>query len=56
MIVEIFITCWLIILPTGDAHCYCEGETLNLERPAVTREQPVEASPYSDSVTLTATH
>lgn len=27
LVIEIIFTCWLILLPNGDAFCYCENET-----------------------------
>lgn len=24
--IEIFFTCWLVLMPNGDLFCYCEGE------------------------------
>jgi hypothetical protein len=26
IVAEILVTCWMVILPSGDAFCYCEGE------------------------------
>ena len=36
-LIEIIFTCWLILLPNGDAFCYCQGET----PPAVSSERTV---------------
>lgn len=45
--IEIFFTCWLVMLANGDLFCYCEGE------PApVATEQVVSVEAFGGKVPL----
>lgn len=46
--IEIFFTCWLILLSDGSMFCYCEGE----DTPAIPAEQVVSVAEPNGKQTL----
>jgi hypothetical protein len=63
--IEIFFTCWLILLPSGDVHCYCENEVPAIAQAIEYHSDPLPDPPngrttvdgsYGSSLMLSATH